>query len=239
VWPQLEKAKFKTYWQAVKKLKGPKARSVSFKNGMQELIDALARSIKGTIHLNYSAPFEMRPNTILCTDAHTSADLLEGSWREGQELLRSISYLPITSVTIHSTQRMSWSQKGFGVLFPRGGEIMSLGCLFNHSIFPNRVKGEAASSLTFILNETDKPMPCVQRDLEALEWTFFPLQEKVFTYPLGLPVYNEARWSAIQALHAHPSIPVGLAIFGNYVAGISLRDLIETASSFARDLGVE
>ena len=239
LWPQLERYESLVYWKALKLIRGPKAKSTSFPQGMQEFVDALAKSIQGTIHLNYQGEFELRPNTIICTDAHTAASLLENQWRDGAKLLRTISYLPISSSTLHSSIRLPWSEQGFGVLFPRKEDMHSLGCLFNHSIFPGRVAKPASSSITFILSDTTDPKALIDQDLQKLDWPSGDLLQKVYKYPLGLPLYNEARWSAIRQLHQSPTRPKSLVVFGNYVAGISLRDMINTASSFAEGLGVE
>lgn len=239
LWPQLELDSTPPYWKVIKYLRGPKARSVSFAGGMQAFVDALEESINGEVHLNHQGAFELKPNTIICTDAHVAAELLSQEWNEGSAYLKSIPYLPISSVTFHSIAPLTWSERGFGVLFPRDYKINSLGCLFNHSIFPGRIAGNTKSSMTFILPDSVSPEDKVEDDLQKLQWAHENLSVKSFSYDRGLPLYNEARWSAIKKLNQSDSIPQGLVLFGNYVAGISLRDMIHAASSFAHKLGVE
>lgn len=237
LWPQLQQEKTPSYWKVIRLLKGPKAHSVSFVSGMQEFIDALSDSVRGNIHLNYQGPFVLQPNTIVCTEAFQAADLLEKHWAEGAALLREIPYTAIASVTYHCAEALPWTQQGFGVLFPRHHQIRSLGCLFNHSIFPGRIFGTTQTSLTFILNETDSPDTMSAQDLQALNWHKEPRATQVWRYPKGLPVYNEARWSAIERLHQSTTRPHEVILFGNYVAGISIRDMIQTVSSFATPQG--
>lgn len=239
LWPQLEQDSTPPYWKVIKYLRGPKARSVSFTGGMQEFVDALSESINGEIHLNHHEAFELKSNTIICTDASSAAEMLSFVWKEGSSLLKSIPYLPISSVTFHSMAPLSWSERGFGVLFPRGYNVNSLGCLFNHSIFPGRVSAQTKTSMTFILSDSSRPEDSVESDLQSLQWAHEGSKIKSFSYIKGLPLYGEARWSAIKELNQSTSMPQGLVLFGNYVAGISLRDMINAASSFAHELGVE
>lgn len=231
LWPELEGLEL-PYWKALQAIKGPRARSVSFAGGMQELVDGLARTIRGRIHLNHQGSFELRPNTIICTDAHVAAELLR-DLPQVRAPLRRIRYLPIASVTLHASVRVPWSSNGFGVLFPRQENFRSLGCLFNHSIFPGRVKGAAHSSFTFITNEVIDPMGAVGEDLAKLDCPHGDVHRQAFSYPRGLPLYDEARWSAIRELKESDAMPPGIVLFGNYVAGISLRDMIRVAEQFA------
>lgn len=238
LWPQFEGKVGLRYWQALRLLRGPRAQSVSFEQGMQQLVDALAASIRGEVHLGHQGPFELHPNTIICTSAGTAAELLREISPALSAELERIPYIPVSSVTIHGHAVNEWGLRGFGVLFPRGQGIDSLGCLFNHSIFPGRVRTPAHSSSTFVLSDTTAPAECVERDLKKLAWNLQPIEVRENRYPAGLPLYNEARWSAIKTLH-QAQLPPGLVIFGNYVAGIGLRDMVSAASSFVAELGVE
>jgi len=221
VWPQLKAGR---YWQVLRSLRSTKARSVSFKGGMTEFIQALAKSIKGQIHLNYTGAFELRPNTLICTEAHAASHLLNGSWAEGARLLERLQYLSLSSV-VALTPEIPETRGVFGYLFPRSSGVHALGVLFNREIFPQR------AGVTFILPGTDDLETRVQSDLKMLSWPAGPL--KTHTWAKALPRYNQTRTTTLKALQHDPERPFELVLFGNYVAGISLRDMIQTASSFA------
>lgn len=221
VWPQLKPGR---YWQVLRSLKSTKARSVSFEGGMSEFIEALAKSIKGQIHLNYNGAFEMRPNTIICTEAPAASLLLNGSWAEGARLLERLEYLPLSSVTVLSAE-IPETRGVFGYLFPRASGVNALGVLFNREIFPQR------AGMTFILPGTEDLESRVKADLQKLSWSAGPL--KMHSWTKALPRYNQTRTTTLKALQHDPERPFELVLFGNYVAGISLRDMIQTVSNFS------
>jgi protoporphyrinogen oxidase len=209
----------------MRQLKGPKARSVSFQLGMQEFISKLADSFPHELHLNQQS-FQLHPNTILCADAHATAQLLKDTHAELARELEKINYIPLASVTALVDEKEEMKNT-FGFLFPRHSDIRSLGVLFNQEIFPHRC------GVTFILGDTQSPAETVQSDLTKLGWkanAFYP-----HTWTKALPVYNQNRFEAVSKLHQLIATHNGLVIFGNYVAGISLRDMIQVSQKFALD----
>ncbi len=233
VWPQLLEQSPRRFFQLPGALKGEAARSVSFEAGMQEFIDALAKSFPGEIRLNDEGPFEAHPNTVVCTDASAAATLLRAHWPTGAELLESIPYLPVTSVTMHFDAPFPATEGAFGVLFPRNEGFHSLGCLFNHAIFEGRVKGLARTSLTFILPMLEDFSSKAREDARHLGMMHTPVAEHFSLWPKALPLYGHQRYLAVEALRASPSRPAGLSLFGNYVSGISLREMVRGAFSVA------
>jgi oxygen-dependent protoporphyrinogen oxidase len=222
LWPHLPKGV--SYFEAFKSIKGPRARSVSFTGGMQEFINALAQSFQGEIHLNYQDTFVLRPNTIICTDAHTAGELLQTSWPSGARLLSEVQYLPLQSVAVLNTPPTE-TYRTFGYLFPRTSGIHSLGVLFNQEIFAGR------TGMTFIVPGLESADSRVSTDLQRLGWSSGEM--KIHSWKKALPRYNHARTQTIKKLHSDKTRPDGLVLFGNYVAGISLRDMIQVSASFA------
>ena len=150
--------------------------------------------------------------------------LLNGSWAEGARLLQRLEYLPLSSVTVLAPE-IPETRGVFGYLFPRASGIHSLGVLFNREIFPHR------AGMTFILPGTEDIDTQVASDLQQLHWPTGTT--KIHSWPKALPRYNQNRTVTLKALQHDPERPFELVLFGNYVAGISLRDMIQTASSFA------
>lgn len=218
IWPELKAG---SYFSIIRQLKGPRARSVSFKLGMQEFVDRLARDLEGKIHLN-SSEFVLRPNTIICTNAHEASELLKSTHPHLSTLLQNIQYQKLSSV-MSLTPPKPEMQQTFGFLFPRSQGIQSLGVLFNQEIFPGRC------GVTFIVGDDRNAETIVQNDLQKLRWSTTEL--KVHSWEKALPIYNQSRTQVIAELHAQKL--QGLVLFGNYVAGISLRDMINAAQNFA------
>ncbi len=220
IWPELRAG---TYFSIFRQLKGPRARSLSFKNGMQEFIDRLAQDLK--VNLDQKE-FILRPNTIICTEAFAAAELLKNSHNDWTHELLKIEYNSLSSV-VALVEPKDEMKKTFGFLFPRNSGIHSLGVLFNKEIFSKRC------GATFIVANSQDALSLIQSDLTRLNWK----ADKVFVHSWNraLPLYNGQRYEAIQALHTIGSKIQGLVIFGNYVAGISLRDMISAAKHFSEE----
>jgi oxygen-dependent protoporphyrinogen oxidase len=227
VWPEIKPGR---YFQVLKQLKGPKAQSVSFPGGMEDFILALSQNLKGEIHLNYKKDFSLTTNTIICTEAFTAASLVEKFWPLGAENLKAIGYLPLSSVKVLSSTPNEAKQT-FGYLFTPSSGMNSLGVLFNEEIFPQR------AGLTFIVPGTQDSQRRVTSDLEKLHWPKASMREN--HWEQGLPCYNEQRTKAIKNLRGDPLKPKNLVLFGNYVDGISMRDMILCASSFAKNFKLQ
>jgi protoporphyrinogen oxidase len=219
VWPQLRAARF---LQVLKQLKGPRARSVSFQNGMSEWVQRLAEGLD--VHLNHESDFILRPNTIVCTEAHSAGQLLARVWPSGAESLQSVDYISLSSATV-LTETPANARATFGFLFPRGVGINALGVLFNREIFPRR------AGVTFIMPGNHAVTERLHADLTRLKIPLAPV--RVRSWEKALPCYNASRVKAVRSLHGDPARPAHLVLFGNYVAGISLRDMVTTAQNFS------
>ncbi len=237
------KAQFKSYFDFIKHmLKVQKAQpkleisgSVSFEGGMQTLINRLAEVLKHDIKLNYREPFKMKNNTIICTDAQSASDLLTPVKPEMARELARIRYTELTSVTVFLKREIRPLNKSFGVLIPQDTGFNSFGILNNKAIFP--LNNENLLSYTLIskkkLTEED-----IISDLRQL----FPEIGKEDIdhtennhWDKALPMYDLQRYLSVKKLHQISQKEEHLAVFGNYVAGISLREMITAAKNFAKD----
>lgn len=243
VFPELaDKAQFVSYWEFVKTLiKMQKAKprlevsgSVSFEGGMQTLINRLADVLKHDIKLNYKESFRIKGNTILCTDALNASALTKEVKPEFSAELARIHYQGLTSVTVFMKREIRSLQKSFGVLIPLENGFNSIGVVNNKAIFPQN--NENVYSYTFISRKkcTDEE---IMADIKALYSEFTPddidFIENTY-WENALPVYDLQRYLAVKKLHQLAKKEDGFAIFGNYVAGISLREMISAARLFAK-----
>lgn len=243
VFPQVGKhAQFDSYWAFLKMMiKNQKAQpkldvsgSVSFEGGMQTLINRLAEVLKHDIKLNYKEHFRVKGNTIVCTDALSAAELMKEVRPEMSAELARIHYQSLSSSTVFVKREIKSLNKAFGVLIPLNNGYHSIGILNNKAIFP--ANNENVQSYTFISPKNLKENEILE-DLKQLNGDFSPDDvELVETthWEKALPVYDLHLYLAAKKLHQLAYRENNLAIFGNYVAGISLRDMITAAKNFSR-----
>ncbi len=234
-------AQFDSYWEFTKfmirnqKLK-PKLEvsgSVSFEGGMQTLINRLGETLRTEIKLNYKEPFKIKGNTILCTDAATAAKLLSELRPEMSTELARIRYQELTSVTVFLKREIRSLHHAFGVLIPLENGFNSIGVINNKAIFPSN--NENIYSYTFISRKMCSNEE-IMSDIKAL-YGEFVLEDVDFienTYwERALPIYDLQRYLSVKKLHQLAQAGDNIAIFGNYAAGISLREMISAARDFA------
>jgi oxygen-dependent protoporphyrinogen oxidase len=243
LFPQVgKKNQFDSYWAFIKMMMKirkaePKLElsgSVSFEGGMQTLVNRLAEVLKHDIKLNSKETFKLKGNTIICTDAINAADLLKDLRPNLSTELSRIQYRPLSSSTVFLKREIKSLQKSFGVLIPLENGYNSIGVINNKAIFPSN--NENICSYTFLSPKhlTDEEVlqdllllssDVTGEDIEHVETTYW---EK------ALPVYDLQLYLSVKKLHQLAFKEENLAIFGNYVAGISLREMITAAKTFSR-----
>lgn len=236
-------AQFESYWDFVKMMiknqkRKPKldvSGSVSFEGGMQTLINRLAEVLKNDIKTNHKESFKLKGNTIICTDAITAAELLEESKPELSHELKRIRYQELSTATVFLKREIKSIQKSFGVLIPLESGFNAIGVINNKATFPEN--NPNVFSYTFISKKK-----CTEAEIEADIKLLYPefvkddieYMEQAHS-ERGLPVYDLQRYLSVKKLHQIAKKEENLAIFGNYVAGISLREMISAARSFAQN----
>lgn len=237
------KAQFTSYFDFIKHmLKVQKAEpklevsgSVSFEGGMQTLVNRLAEVLKHDIKLNSKEHFKLKHNTIICTDAMTASELLATDKPDMSRELARIRYTQLTSVTVFLKREIRPLNKAFGVLIPQETGFNSFGILNNKAIFPSNNENLLSYTLISrkkltedeILSDLRQLFPEIgKEDIDHSEVNYW---EK------ALPLYDLQRFLAVKKLHQTAHKEQNVALFGNYVAGISLREMISAARSFAKD----
>ena len=237
------KAQFESYFDFIKLMirhqkalpKLEVSGTVSFEGGMQTLINRLGEVLKHDIKLNSKEPFKLKHNTILCTEAMTASDLLASVKPEIAKELSRIRYTELSSATVFLKREIRPLMRSFGVLIPQETGFHSIGILNNKAIFPANNEnmlsytliGRKKLSDDDILNDLRQLFPEIgKEDIDHTENNYW---EK------ALPLYDLQRYLAVKKLHQIAQKEQNLAIFGNYVAGISLREMISAAKTFAKD----
>jgi len=202
---------------------------------MQTLINRLAELLKPDIKLNYRENFRLKGNTIICTDAHNAAELLKDLRPELSEELSRINYRELSTVTVFLKREIKSLHKAFGVLIPLNKGFNSIGVVNNKAIFP--ANNPNVFSYTFIAHQK-VTKELIYQDLKSLNSELGPddVEDLELTHwEKALPIYDLQLFLAMRKIHQLTKQESNLAIFGNYVAGISLREMISAAKSFSRD----
>lgn len=237
-----KRSQFQSYWEFIRFMmkiqkQKPKAEltgSVSFEGGMQALINRMAEILKSDIKLNYKEKFRIKGNTVVCTDALSAADLMEEVKPAIAAELRRIRYQELSSVTVFLKREIKVLRKSFGVLIPLKSEFHSSGVLNNKAIFP--ANNSNVYSYTFIARKAVTEEE-IHHDIKLLYPDFVPedVEHLENTYwKKAIPQYDLQRFLSVKKLHQLAATETNFAIFGNYMAGISLREMIVAAKAFAK-----
>lgn len=218
-----------------------KATSISFDGGMQGLIDKLKHNLSDHIKTNTQIDGTKLSNLLICTDAIEAAEILKTSYPEISYELGKITYKEVTTATLISEVKMSFLNNSFGILFPPNStKFNSLGILSNSEIYPHRTVDAKYHSYTFMVKGIDSIESMIKRDLESLNETAVYQHSKSLTltnWKRGIPLYNLQRYNSVLRMRSEfNNIPPGLTIFGNYIDGISIRELLTMAKKFANSL---
>ncbi len=229
-----------------KKLIGPR-RMIAGRLGSESLIRTLVERIQETKNaaLRLSTQIETLPsdaNVIMTAPAYAAADILKTSHPQISELLASIRYVPLVTITVFVEAASIAPSRGVGIgaLFPEAENSRTLGILFNSSAFENRVRDEtSAAAYTVLLGGSAQPEVMAETDTELLVRVDHDLRvvlgsgvrrlsAKITRWPRALPLYSNRLASTWSALSSELKNAPGLLLFGNYTGQISLRGMIET-----------
>ena len=183
---------------------------------------------------------DARVPTVIATDAATASMLIGAVSPALASLIGRIRVSPLITVTAffepdeHDTH-------GFGVLFPAGCGISSMGVLFNADIFDSRsqlrsetwIVGDRGRSLT---SKNDDELQAMLRvDRRALcGRSQTPLSIHISRWPRAIPVYD----GGVAELQRHlNTLPPNLALAGNYLGTIGVSSLLAVAERAAARLG--
>ena len=127
-------------------------------------------------------------------------------------------------------------RRAFGVLIPSFEDFNAIGILNNRAIFSENYPNTISYTLISPQESSDGE---VLEDLKRLDPSIdFSdiLNIERTDWKQGLPLYDLNRYLTIKKLHGQAEREARLAIFGNYVQGISLREMISEARRFSEEL---
>lgn len=213
-----------------------KPTSISFKNGMQDFIDCLSDKLKDDIHLNSNPSLDKTVNNIICTDATDASEILRNSHPELASKLKEIKYLPLSTSTYILNTEIKELDQSFGMLFPRNLGFETMGVLNNTAIF-NRGLDNNLYSYTFITPKDDNLKDTHLTEMKKITEKDLEFNIKFESHRIwkrGIPHYNKDRYKVIESLRTMIyQYNKGIILFGNYVDGISIREMVSHAKQFA------
>jgi oxygen-dependent protoporphyrinogen oxidase len=175
--------------------------TVAPREGMQQLLDALADYLQRhdvEFVFNHAATVSANQPVVICTAVTQAAELLRDVAPAASEALRRVELLPLLTATVFY-QRQPRQPQGFGCLFPRGEGFRARGVLFNDCIFAGR--SEVRSETWILGGALDRTVLQLSDDelrelLKAEHARLVDAEEE----PLSMHI---TRWpQAIAALHA-------------------------------------
>lgn len=163
-----------------------KSRSISFRSGLQAIIDALVHQVGDSLHtrveLDALAPgppwrvrFSRTGETatevnadalVVAIPAHAAAALPFSS-AVGQPLasLAQVEYPPVTTIALgFRRDQIAHPLDGYGVLVPAKENLRVLGTLFNSSLFPARAPEGCALLTSFVGGMRQPALAALPRD---------------------------------------------------------------------------
>ncbi len=250
---------------AKKKKKSPRC-LVSFPEGLAELPECLAKSLKdagGEIRTGVSISLSKEEGNdwtvllgdgeavrasevILTSRAKDSAEILAPHSREASDFLRELEYarLTILHAGVEAASLPAW-RNGFGFLSVDNQGVDTLGMIWSSNIFPGRAPDGHHLLTCFYGGEKDPAANDL--DDEALRTAFRQDLNKIFGFQGGdFPLLEITRWE--QALpvfrigHAErlrqmeKSLLPGLRLLANFRGHISMPDRVKQAERVASEI---
>ena len=239
-----------------------KTRSISFKNGLHTIIDALVHAVGDSLYTGVTidaivpgTPWQVTISrnghstsisadaVLVTTPAHATAEL-PFAGQNPLAALGAITYPPVTSVALgFQRDHVAHPLDGYGVLVPACENRRILGTLFNSSLFPGRCPRSCVLLTTF-LGGMRQPelagLPHNQlRDLvvEELQTLLGVSAEPFFchvtAWPRAIPQYNLGYGRFHAAMAEAEASHPGLMLGGHVRDGVSVGDCIRAGWKLA------
>jgi oxygen-dependent protoporphyrinogen oxidase len=241
---------------------GPGGRLTSFRDGLQELIDALVGAVgerlrlscpvsavsdmgqRGVrVHLSEGAPLEFDA-MVMAAPAWAAARMVRTMDPEMAQAMEAIPPAPLAVVHMGYQEAALGDQpQGFGYLVPRGQGARILGSLWSSCIFKERAPkgrrlitsmiGGAHDPRAADLNDR-KLIDIVRKDLQTTMGIITaPYFVKIFRHPRGIPQYTLGHLDRVARIEDRVSAHPGFWVSGNSYHGISVNACVEEAPRVA------
>jgi len=234
----------------------------SLKDGMQQMVDAIAARLdhaslrmkarvrgvypegerwRVAIDLGGSQRFDA---VILATPANVAGALLEGVDRDLADDLLGITYSSSVTVTLgYYMEQLKHLPPGFGFLVPRSEGRRMLACTFVHNKFPHRAPADKGIVRCFlggardesVLSLTDDEiLATVRAELkEIVKLAARPVFERVYRWRGAMAQYESGHLARVERIERRVKNIPGLELAGNAYHGIGVPDCIREGTNAA------
>ena len=228
----------------------PRSRMLSFKGGMEQIIETLDKRYQKHIQTNSeisSVPVNADV-VIVATPAYAAAKIVENTNPVLSQLLTQIPYAPVAVAGLIFKQD-SFKKKpdGFGYLIPSKENKDILGVLIESNVYAGRA-GDNETMVRVILGGDHRPaiinesqekiIGLAIKEIDSIYGlTAGPLETFVKLWPQAIPQYeiNYPHWR--QSITEQCAKTPGLYLCANYLDGVSFNDCIYNAKVLARIIG--
>ena len=244
---------------------GPGGTLTSFRGGMQELPDALARELGGHLRLDApverlsdlgrrgfrvhpaeGAPFDVDAVVVTCP-AWKSSPILEGLDAELGGALAAIPPAPVAVVHLgFRRDALPSLPEGFGFLVPRGQGPRILGALWASDIFEGRAPA-GSMLITVMIGGAHDPASQELDDAELIKVAredlritmgilVAPYFVRIVRHARGIPQYDLGHMQRLATIERRLASCPGLWIGGNSLRGIAVNACVEDGSRIAESV---
>ena len=232
-----------------------KASIISFKDGMETLPIALAKTLKENIYLEepvlqlHKDKGKMRLNTtkrelyvdqvISCLPAHALAPISHTLCPKLSSLLKEIPFKSISLAQV-VIEKLKLPYTGFGYLIPSYEKQAILGAIFNPCIFPQRYPSNTGV-FTFMLKGRQTESYAYERVVYALnkhlEILRVPTHFSLKVQSQAIPQYELGHLSRLHAMNESlRGLKQRFLMIGNSFQGVSVNLCIAKAKEIAKTL---
>ncbi len=235
----------------------------SLKNGMQQLVDALASHLPASRLRTSTAVRSVRryeghwlvqttgdqqafDAVIVATPSRAAAVLLQTASTDLARELSEIPYSSSVTVTLgYGREVLAQLPPGFGFLVPRSEGFRMLACTFVHTKFPHRAPPDRALIRVFLGGSRDEQvlslpeeeiLRLVRQELgRILALNSEPRFARVYKWPSAMALYGVGHLEKLDRISALRQQLPGLALAGNGYRGIGVPDCVRSGSDAAAE----
>ena len=241
---------------------GPGGRLTSFRDGLEELIGALARALGPALRLGARAvslsahvPEGYQVHladgetlaaeaVVLALPSWAASRLVESLDPPMSKAMAEIPSAPILVAHLGFDQAaLGGAPAGFGFLVPREEGARILGTIWTSSVFPGRAPPGKVLLTTMMGGAHDPPALALDDPQALLEirgdlrrtmaLTAEPTFQRIFRHEKGIPQYTIGHPARLATIGARLEAHPGLQVAGNSYRGISVNHCVEEAPAIA------
>lgn len=235
-----------------------KSRMISFREGLGQLVEALAAHDKFRVSLGVEVSSLERADDgqweVLVGDTLYRSSCVvvtvplsglrqlpwDSTLQSRVDGIPQIDHPPLSTLVLgYDRSRVKHPLDGFGVLIPRLEKRFCLGCIFSSTLFPGRAPDGKVSLMCFIGGvqqprngqlPTARLIDAVVEDLRPLLGLSGAPEFHSHTYwPAAIPQYNVGHHHFIETLESTEAAFPGLHLLGNFRGGPGLNDCLQSA----------